>query len=175
MSETDEKVNTSKFFLETWEEIVKDFEKQYAKYFVHDADESHTTHPNESEPGEWEVFVHALDESNNPYKERVVVCANKEIAIEEAVHLLWHDSDGAFFEHDLIFGSEMEKFAKVNNATEQLHAMQNKLRTLVTCPDCFDPWWTKDELCKNRVFVNPRPATRNKKRRIGYEDSDANQ
>lgn len=172
----DDEVDTGKFFCTTWKGIVKEFEERYDNYYVHDRTAVHTVCTDESPSGEWEVWVRGYDQNIDEYRKVVAVCASKEIAVEEAVALLWHDSDGPFFETDLIFGPEMEKFAKANDKTEQLAAMQNKVRALVLCKHCFEPerWIDKfhSQNGSHRLFVKPRPpVTVVKKRRIGYEDA----
>lgn len=116
-----------------WDDVVRRFEDRLTEYCC-PAD--HTVPLKVSESGLWEVTVHSLDYDCREYEYRKCVCSTNDIAVEEAVEILYH-SNGPFFESDDIFDNDISEIARENGATEKLESMQQTMRNIVQCVDCY--------------------------------------
>lgn len=118
-----------------WDDVVRDFEKRLTEYCC-PAD--HSVPLKVSESGLWEVTVHSFDYDCREYEYRECVCSTNEIAIEEAVEILYsYHSNGPFFESDGIFDNDVSEIARENGATEKLKTMRQTMRNVLQCVDCY--------------------------------------
>lgn len=150
-----------------WQDIVADFEERLSEYCC---SKDHSAAPEPCESELWDVELHFNNYDGNEDYVKVRLCSSHEIAVEEAVHLLWDDSKGAFYETDCIFDDAVADVAAQNNATQKLEQMRQTLRNIVQCRSCYEALsgeWFDKPVGREKVFVKPALNVITKKRKLG--------
>jgi hypothetical protein len=159
---------------ELWDYLVKNFEERYDAYRCSEDHNSAAPEPRES--ALWEVEISGFDMEFDEEVSTVRVCSSHDIAVEEAVDLLWSDSCGAFYETDHIFDDAVTDLAERNGAMKKLEEMRLTLRNIVQCSSCYEsmpensPFYAQGG--RQKVLVQPSHEVITKKRILGSRRDD---
>jgi hypothetical protein len=156
-------------FVQTWDGLVENFEKRLDAYRC---SKDHSAAPESCESELWEVELHFFDYNRTEQFSSVLLCSSRDIAVEEAVDLLWSDPCGAFYETDHIFDDEVTDLAERYGAVKKLEEMRQTLRHIVQCSSCYESMGDdgfRDQDGRQKVLVQPAPARDviTKKRKLG--------
>lgn len=150
-----------------WDDIVDDFEERLSEYCC---SKDHSTAPEPCESELWDVEVHFNNYDRNEDYCKARLCGSHEIAVEEAVDLLWDDSQGAFYGTVCIFDDAVADIAAENGATQKLEQMRQTLRNIVQCRTCYESLsseWFAKQSSREKVLVKPALNVITKKRKLG--------
>jgi hypothetical protein len=136
-----------------FEGVKKEFESRLAKYCC-SKDHTITPYQETIEADLWEVKTFHINYYQYEEYETNCYCATEEIAIAEAVHLLYEEG-WYFFESENILSDSVYTLAVKDNKVAELLEMRQRLRNVLLCQSCYEQRNKELWESKKTIIVEP--------------------